>query len=95
MRFLKHSRVPSNQLCSQKTRGSTDDPLTGHVGTARQMCGNLISTVLRESNVSTVYADPRVQVHMRGGELLRHMGVQRSETLVTPLEREVTIKASW
>ena len=78
-----------------ENEGSTDDYLPGHVGTTRQMRCNLISTVLRENNMTTVYADPRVQVHMRGGELLRNVDMQRSETLVTPLERGVTIKASW
>ena len=45
--------------------------------------------------MTMVYKNSRFQVHMRGGELLGNVGVKRSETLVTPLERRVAIKASW
>ena len=44
--------------------------------------------------MTRVYIDACVQVHMRGGELLRYTGVQHSKTLVTPLESRVVIKAS-
>ena len=62
----------------------TNDPLPGHFGVAGGTYENLISMVLRESNMTRVYANACVQMHMRGGGgLLRNTGVQRSKILLT------------
>ena len=69
-----------------KNECSTNDSFLNHLGVSRQTYGNLVSTVLRESNTTMVYVDALVQVHMRGGEMLRNGGVKCSETSVIPLE---------
>ena len=73
---------------------STNDPLPGHLGVARQTYDELMSTVLRDSNMTMVCNLPHFQVHMRGRELLGH-GSEPCETLFIPSERGGMIKASW
>ena len=59
---------------------STDDPLLGHLGIKGRTYENLMSIFLMESNMTRVYTNACVQVHMRGGKLFRTMGVEHSET---------------
>ena len=73
----------------------TNDPPPGHLSIAGRMHENIVSIVLGEINMTSVYANTCVQVHMRGGKLLRNTGVQHSKTLVTSLERRIAIKACW
>ena len=65
----------------------TNDPLPCHLDVEGLTYENLISIVLRESNMTRVYAKACVQVQMRVGKLFRNMDVQRSETFVASLER--------
>ena len=74
---------------------STDNPLPIHLGIVGRTYENLMSIFLMESNMTRVYTNACVQVHMRGRKLLRTTEVEHSKTYVTPVERGVAIKASW
>ena len=62
--------LPAVVLLENKCR--IGDPLPGHLSVAGQTYENLISMVLRESNMTRVYVDACVRVHMRGEGLLRN-----------------------